>query len=82
MPKYVKFYKDKEKCRITRNKQRKQNYRKTAFAKNGREKWQQWEMDLVLEHETTDFELSKILERSVQSIQTKRYNLKKEKNND
>ena len=79
MPKCVKFYKDKEKCRITRNKQRKQNYRKTAFAKNGWERWQQWEMELVLAHETTDFELSKILERSVQSIQAKRHKLKKGK---
>lgn len=75
MPSFVKNYRDKEKCRITRNRQRQRNYAKTAIYEP--KEWTLKEDALVLEHSMTDTEMSMKLERSVQSIQTRRCKLKK-----
>ena len=75
MPSSKKNYADQEKFRVYRNKQRQKNYAKTA--KYPRKKWTDEEGKMVLAHNITDVELSAKLERSVQSIQNKRYKLKK-----
>lgn len=75
MPKYVKWYTDKEKLRKIRNAQRKRYYDKTA--KYEWRKWTSKEDDEVLEHAITDTELSNKIHRSVRAIQARRYNLKK-----
>lgn len=77
MPSFVKRMKDKDKCRMIRNKQRQKNYAQTnVYPPKGA--WAGWEEELVLEHSMTDRQLSKLLERSVQAIQLKRSRLKKE----
>lgn len=81
MPKYLKCYKDKEKARRTRNKHRRQNYQKTAFAPNSGKLWSEYEDAIILEHTVTDFELAKLLKRSVGSIQNRRCRLKKKESN-
>lgn len=80
MPKHLKTYKDKEKARITRNRQRKKNYGKTSF-KYKRRRWTPFEDKLVLNHTITDFELSNQIERSVASIQIRRNRLKQRSTN-
>ena len=76
MPSFVKRMKDKDKCRMIRNKQRQKNYAQTnIYPPKGA--WANWEEELVLEHSMTDRQLSKLLERSVQAIQLKRSRLKK-----
>lgn len=79
MPKHLKDYKDKEKARITRNRQRQKNYGKTSFIYKGRRRWTEYEDTLVLEHSITDFELSQQIIRSVKAIQIRRCKLKKRK---
>lgn len=71
-------YKDLEKYRKTRNAQKKRYYQKTTFSENSKKHYRPDELALILEHSYTDMELSKILGRSVGSIQTKRRRLKKE----
>ena len=72
-------YKDLEKWKVTASKQRKRYYGKTSNQKNSRKKWTQFEIEAVLEHSQSDFELSKKIGRSVRSIQIKRCRLNKEK---
>lgn len=75
MPKFVKSYRNKDKARITRNRQRQKNYAKTAIY--DKREWCAWEEDLVMAHTISDMDLSALLERSVQSIQLKRWRIKK-----
>lgn len=76
MPNWVKRYSDKERARNLRNIHRKRNYAKTQGYPP--RDWATQEMDLILNTDRTDRELSEILKRSVQSIQIKRCRLKKE----
>jgi len=71
-------YKDMEKWREARNRQRARYYGKTSNAKNSGQPYTLKEMGLILDHNITDSELSKMLGRSVESIQIKRSRLKKE----
>lgn len=48
-------------------------YQRTAHAKNDHKRWEDWEIFLILGGDETDTNLSKILQRSVHSIQMKRY---------
>ena len=73
MPSFVKHYRDLEKLRVTRNRQRKRNYQKSQNAINSRKHWQEWEIKLVLTSDLTDMELSKEIGRSVQAIQQTRF---------
>lgn len=75
MPNWVKQYKDKTKARNLRNVHRKRNYAKTQ-GYPARE-WTVTEMDLILNSDKSDRELSLTLNRSMQSIQIKRCRLKK-----
>ena len=82
MPKSLKFCKDKERARKTRNRQRKKNYNKTSFYSEGRRKYSAKEDEMIIEHSMTDFELAHLIGRSVQAIQMRRYRLKKVSKNE
>ena len=60
MPSFVKHYRDLEKLRVTRNRQRKRNYQKSQNAINSRKHWQEWEIKLVLTSDLTDMESKEI----------------------
>jgi hypothetical protein len=75
MPSWIKTYKDKDKARVIRNQQRKRNYSKTQ-GYPARD-WTIQEMDLILNSDKSDVELSEILKRSALAIQIKRSRLKK-----
>ena len=70
-----KQYKDLDKLRKTRNAQKKRYFSKTAKYKPRR--WTDIEDVIVLEHKTTDTEMSRLIERSVKAIQVRRVKLKK-----
>ena len=77
MPNCWSNYVDLEKCRITRNAQRKRYYKKTQLYE--KRAWTILEDELVLAHEVCDSVLSKQLGRSIQSIQVRRSRLLKAK---
>ena len=60
-----------------RNKYRKRNYRKNRETilnkRNSRQGWTEQHIDLIFERNLTDSELGKIIGRSVQAIQAKRF---------
>jgi hypothetical protein len=65
-------YKNIEKWRETCHKQRLKYYRKTANAKNHHKPWTPEEIEIVMLHEVPDHMISKIIGRSVMSIQIAR----------
>ena len=67
-------YKDLDKFRLIRNKYKRKYFSKTAKYK--RRAWTELEDVIVLEHKKTDTEISKYIQRSVCSIQTRRCRLK------
>ena len=68
-----KYYKNIEKWRETCHKQRLKYYRKTAYSENHRKPWTNEEIEIVMAHELPDHSISKIIGRSVEAIQLKRY---------
>ncbi|MBQ2937904.1 MAG: hypothetical protein IJE05_03370 [Clostridia bacterium] len=68
-------YKDMEKWRKALNAQKKRYYSKTAIYKPST--WTLEHDRLILEHNATDAELSKIIKHSVNAIQKRRCRLKK-----
>ena len=77
MPNRKENYSDMKKFRITRNKQRKRYYAKTARKYKNRY-WTQKEDDEVLRHDISDTELSLKIHRSVSAIQSRSCMLKKD----
>lgn len=71
-----KDYKDLEKWRKTANAFRKRYYGKTATFK--KIPWEKWQDEIVLAHEITDHEISKLVGHSVEAIQIRRSRLKNE----
>ena len=71
-------YRDLQKYRETRKKQRKRYYNKTSYLYEGR-RWTPEEDDMVMAHISSDTVLSERLHRSVQAIQRRRWMLKKKK---
>lgn len=71
-----KKYKDKERLRKTRNSQGTRYYGKTSNI-YPRRKWTNSELNMIFERNITDPELSKAIQRSVHSIQQKRYEMKR-----
>jgi hypothetical protein len=67
-----KRYKDMEKYRKYRNGCNKRYYQKTENAENGKQKWSEDEVEMIMEKRKTDTELAYILGRSVKAIQIKR----------
>lgn len=79
MPKSISNYADKNKGRLYRNYQRKQNYSKSlSHATNKNRPYTKEECDIISKHSISDFELSQIIGRSVEAIQTKRHKLHKQ----
>lgn len=75
MPNVFKHYKNREKMLIARNRLRKRNYAKTqGYATRS---WTVHEIEMILNPDKLDTELSHELKRSVQSIQVKRCRVKK-----
>lgn len=74
MPNRKYCYSDLEKYKSTRNKQRKKYYDKTAIYPY--KHWTEEEIDMVMNSDKTDMELSNLLKRSVNSIQKKRFIIK------
>lgn len=70
-----KDYRDMEKYREARNRQKRRYYGKTAH-KYGSRRWTQEEKEIILRHELTDMKISRIIKRSVAAIQCKRSLLK------
>ncbi len=71
-------YKDLEKWRKSCEKQRKRYYAKTTDAVNKNKPYSEREIELILQHDITDTQLSKMIGRSVKAIQVKRAKLNKE----
>lgn len=69
-------YKDKERLRKTRNLQRTRYYGKSSNIYPRRE-WTNSELNMIFERKIPDPELSKAIQRSVHSIQQKRYEMKR-----
>ena len=75
---YNKRYRQTEKGRAWRNKQRKSNYAKgRAYNYRSDLPYTTFECKIVLAHKAPDREIAKILNRSVQAIQLLRVRLKK-----
>ena len=70
-----KCYKNMDRYRNTRKLQKQRYREKTGSGMYPPRKWEEWEEELVVKHEQTDVELSKLLERSVQAIQMRRHRL-------
>ena len=76
MPSCIKNFKNKALARKYRNHQRKMNYGKGR--KSDKNRWQEWtteDMNLLMNSNKTDRELSVAIGRSVQAIQIKRSRL-------
>ena len=71
-------YKDLEKWKNTCNNQNRRYYKKTAIYDN-KTRYTDGECEMILKHDIPDTELSKIIHRSVMSIQIKRSRLRKNK---
>ena len=70
-------YKDLDKYRAAKRNQRKRFYAKTAYSANYKKRYTLEEYKIILDHELPDMELSRILGRSVNSIQKVRYRITK-----
>lgn len=65
-------YKDQEKYKDMKAKQRQRYYQRSSDAPNSRSKWSDFEIDAILNSDKSDSELAKELGRSIKSIQCKR----------
>lgn len=73
------LYKDLEKWKQTKKKQSKKYYdTHSRNATNSKKQYTPEEIELIIKHEISDVELSKILGRSVNAIQVKRSKLNKD----
>ena len=58
-----------------RNESRRRNYQQTQGLKRSGHPWELWEEDMVLNRDVSDRSLSLLIQRSVMSIQIRRYYL-------
>lgn len=65
-------YRDKEKARITCNRQRQRYYGQSRNAPNKGRRWTEEEIKIIMEHSMTDREIAELIGRSVEAIQVKR----------
>ena len=74
MPKTLKNFADSERAREYRNRQRERNYALCPGDDDVRHtRWQDWERELVMEHDMPDREISRMTGRSVRAIQVMRH---------
>lgn len=69
-------YKDLDKWRAAKNRQRAKYYHKTQNAPNSKSRYTDEEIEMILNHSIPDIELSRKIGRSVQAIQQKRKKVK------
>lgn len=67
------LYKDMERYRRTRNKQKRRYYGKTANASNRGQPWTAEDIEIVVAHKLSDTQISELIGRSVASIQQRRH---------
>lgn len=78
MPKSLRAFADSERAREYRNRQRKRNYALCPGDDDVRHtRWQDWERELVMEHDIPDREISRRTGRSVRAIQVMRWKMRK-----
>ena len=78
MPKFMKLYKDKEKAKRKRYRERRENYEKGAFGNKLKEGsyFTQDEREMILHHILPDRALAEMFGSSTNGIQTMRWRLK------
>ena len=76
MPSRIKFYRDKNKARITRNKQRKLNYKRGRVYQINKGRWSKADVELI-SLDRCDRDIAALLGRSVEAVQIKRMRIKK-----
>ena len=78
VPKSLMGFADSAKAREYRNRQRKRNYALCPGDDDVRHtRWQDWERELVMEHDMPDREISRMTGRSVRAIQVMRHKMRK-----
>lgn len=83
MPKSLMGFADSAKAREYRNRQRKRNYALCPGDDEVRHtRWQDWERELVMEHDMPDREISRMTGRSVRAIQVMRHKMRKAEEGD
>jgi len=75
MPKTFKLFKNEEKALKYRNSQRKKNYASGQFNSKKKIRFTLAEDKMVMSRKITDRQLAEALDRSIQSIQMRRYKL-------
>lgn len=70
-------YKDMEKFRMTRERQKARYYGKTTDAENRCQPWSVHEIDAIMKRDKSDTELSAEIGRSVKAIQVRRSTIKR-----
>lgn len=76
MPKHIHWYKNKEKARVYRNRQRKKNYDSGGYVGQDKTKWTKKEVEILINFKGTYRELAQILKRSMSGITKKKCLLK------
>ena len=76
MPKYMRLYKNKEKAKQKRYLDRLKNYIKGRFNTKKREPFSQFEIDMILNHNSNDRVLAEKLASSVNSLQSLRWRIR------
>ena len=75
MPKCIKNFRDKDKAREYRNRQRRINYHRGDFSNGTGRSYKWWEIPIILLHLMSDRTIARRLNRSVMAIQLKRNKL-------
>lgn len=77
MPKCKQNYRDMEKYQNYSRRMKRTYYGKTKNSANSHQRWTVREIEIVMAHEMTDMEISKLIGRSVGSIQVARWRMQK-----
>lgn len=76
MPLRKKGYRDMDKFRRTRNRQKRRYAQRTGSGQYSPRPWNVKEDEIVLKHAMPDRKIAEFLHRSVQAVQTRRWKLK------
>ena len=78
MPIRIKFYRDANKARTIRNKQRKLNYQRGRVHQSTKGHWTKADIELLFSLHKCDRDIAALLGRSVQGVQVKRVRVLKQ----
>ena len=76
MPKFTHYYKDKEKTKRKRYRDRLKNYKKGRFGNRQQEPFDDEEIKMIILHELPDIALARMFGSSTNGIQVMRWRLK------